>query len=149
MTSDPRIQPAEVCETQHTLGTSLSYTAFFIFLTLSCKMTWTRFLSISHVQHLLGCLFYMLCSMRPTKLVCIPACCNSKVESVKYNAKMVGHTGDSKTPGDEENPDPLPWRWAGYPEHFWSCRCLEDKLAFLLKVSASVCCIGVFACTLE
>ena len=37
-----------VCETQLTLGTSISSTAFYIFLTLSHKMTWTRCLSISH-----------------------------------------------------------------------------------------------------
>ena len=30
---------------------------------------------------------------------------------------MVEHTGDSKTPGDKENPDPLPRIWASYPPH--------------------------------
>ena len=34
------------------------------------------------VHHLLDCLFYMLCCMRPTKLVHIPARCNSKVGSM-------------------------------------------------------------------
>ena len=36
----------------------------------------------TRVQHLLGCMFYMLCYMRPMKLVCIPAHCNSKVEEM-------------------------------------------------------------------
>ena len=31
---------------------------------------------ITRIQHLLCCLFYMLCCMRPTKLVRIPARCN-------------------------------------------------------------------------
>ena len=38
--------------------------------------------------------------------------------SAHNGAKMVGNTRDSKTPDDEENPDPLPRRWAGYPERF-------------------------------
>ena len=33
---------------------------------------------------------------------------------------MVGHTGDTKTPADEEDPDPLPQR-AGYPEQLILC----------------------------
>ena len=46
--SRPSCTAAEVCEMQPTLGASLSSTACFIFLTLSCKMTWTRCLSVSH-----------------------------------------------------------------------------------------------------
>ena len=88
-----------VCEMQLTLGTSILSFAFFIFFTLSHKMTWTRCSSISkRVQHLLDCLLCMLCCMTP------------HCKWNKCNAEMVGHTGDSKTPGDEENPDPLPQR---------------------------------------
>ena len=60
------------------------------------------------VQHILSCLFYKLCCMRPTKLVHVLAHCNSKVEEIKCNAETVGRTGDLETPGDEANPDPLP-----------------------------------------
>ena len=56
VTTIPLFQPspvsptaAEVCETQPRLGASISSTAFYIFLQLSRKMTWTRCLSIS--QH--------------------------------------------------------------------------------------------------
>ena len=38
-----------VCEMQPTLATSISSIAFYIFLTLSHKMTWTCCLSISHM----------------------------------------------------------------------------------------------------
>ena len=31
----------------------------------------------------------------------------------------MSHTGDSKSPGDEENPDPASHRWAGYPTMNW------------------------------
>ena len=33
----------------------------------------TLLIYITRIQILLGCLFYMLCCMRPTKLICIPA----------------------------------------------------------------------------
>ena len=67
---------------------------------------------------------------------------------------MVGHTGDSKTPGDEENPDALPKRRAGYPEiHLMTCSVIFVAMLLspgyfseLLKVSVSVCCFSVFAC---
>ena len=60
-----------VCKMQPMLGTFISSTALFIFFMLSRKMTWTCclsffVLSFTHVQHLLTCLFYMLCCMRST-----------------------------------------------------------------------------------
>ena len=84
MTADPLVQPAEVCAMQAMLGASISFTVFFILLKLSRKMPGTRCLSISQR------------SASPLLPV--------------LRAPMVGHTGDSKTPDDEENPDPLPLR---------------------------------------
>ena len=46
--SRPSCSAAEVCETQPTLGSSISSVAFYKFPMHSCKMTWTRCLSISH-----------------------------------------------------------------------------------------------------
>ena len=37
-------------------------------------------------QRLLYCLFYMLCCTRPTKIVRIPARCNSKLSSIKCSS---------------------------------------------------------------
>ena len=58
---------------QRTLGTSISSIAFFY--ALRCHIKWHGCFAcpFHSVQHLLDCLFYMLCCMRPTKLVCIPA----------------------------------------------------------------------------
>ena len=53
----------------------------------------------THIQHLLDCLSYMLCCMRATKLVHIPAHCNSKWSQCKVLEMM-----------KKENPDPLPQR---------------------------------------
>ena len=53
-------------------------TLVYKFLTLPREITLLIYFTC--VQHLLDCLFYMLCCMRPTKLVHIPARCNSKVE---------------------------------------------------------------------
>ena len=78
--SRPLCAAAEVCETQLTLGASISCIAFYKFLTLSREITLLVY--FTRGQHLLDCLFYMLCCMRPTKLVRIPARCNSKVESI-------------------------------------------------------------------
>ena len=63
VTADPRVQPAEVCEMQPTLGTSISSIAFYIFLMLSCKMTWMRCLSISHVFSISSVACFTCCAV--------------------------------------------------------------------------------------
>ena len=111
------VTAAEVWETQLTLGASTSSTAFTYSLRCHVKRR-GRVAHLFHsIQHLLDCLFYMLCYMRPTKPVRIHTRCNSRVKSVGCNAEMVRHTRDSKTPGDKEKPGPLPRSWLSRAIH--------------------------------
>ena len=122
--SRPSSTASCMCATQPMLDTSVSSIAFFIFLTLSRKMMWTHCLSLSHAFSisLITCFaYYMFCILYETH------------ESIVYTGTLWFESGvnvmlcrdhrayiigDSKTPGNKENPDPLPCRWAGYPEQW-------------------------------
>ena len=110
--SRPSLQQLQCVRRSHAWCLHIIH-CFYIILTLSCKMTWTFCLSISQCSaSVLHALLYESHQTGAHTTRC------NWVESVWCNAEMVGQTGDSTTKGDEENPDPLPQRWAGYPEPF-------------------------------
>ena len=105
------VQPAEVCE-RRSPSLVPQYHPLLFSYSLRCHVKWCgRVACLFHsVQNLLNCL--STCS----------AVWDPRNECVYWHGVTLkwrwGHTGDSKTPGDEENPDPLPQRWAAYQE--WS-----------------------------
>ena len=82
-----------VYTTQPMLGTSISSIAFFIFLTLTCKISWTRCLFISHTFSI----YSIACFTCSAVWDPCNYCAYQHVVTWKwnkYNAEMVRHTGD-------------------------------------------------------
>ena len=154
VTADPRSSSCSVWDAA-TLGASISSTAFTY--SSCCHVKWRgRVACLFHTFSISSTVCFTCSAVWEPPNWCTYQLCNW-VESVWCDAETVGHTEDSKTPGVEENPDRLPRRRAAYPEIHsvtFSVILVAMSLSpgcfsFLLKVSASVCCFGVFACTLE
>ena len=110
-----QLKCGSVCAMQPRLGISVSPIAFFMFLMLSHKMTSPRCLSLFHTRSAsrLLVLHALLYETHETSVHTGPL--QPKMWS---QCNVMPRWWNSKTPDDEENPDPLPQRWAGYPERW-------------------------------
>ena len=140
VTADPLVQPAQVCVRRIPRSVS-PYHPLLVYLTC--------------VQHLLDCLFYMLCCVRPTKLCAYWHVVTGKWSQCKVMLRWKGIPGTQKLQvmkktlilTMEMSCLSRVMNLMTTSVMFLAMSLSRGYFSFLLKISASVCCLGFFACT--